>query len=228
MLKNRISLRVATAAGAAAVVVAGTAFGVSAFADTGAVPDQAASAAVLPEDAPVEEEIPFFVDSDPLTQEARQNLRAQATTERDAAVDAGSASAQGEVAPEKEEEEEEAEEETSGGGDQGGGGSTSPVPASESKAIAREQLTARGWGDDQFSCLESLWEKESNWNHLAQNPSSGAYGIPQSLPGSKMASAGSDWQTNPATQIKWGLGYIKDRYGAPCDAWQHSQNNGWY
>jgi hypothetical protein len=70
--------------------------------------------------------------------------------------------------------------------------------------------------------------KESGWNHTAMNPSSGAYGIPQSLPGTKMATAGADWQTNPATQISWGLGYISGRYGSPCNAWAHSQAVNWY
>lgn len=79
----------------------------------------------------------------------------------------------------------------------------------------------------QFGCLDNIWTRESNWNYLAQN-ASGAYGIPQALPGSKMASAGSDWQTNPATQIKWGLGYIQGKYGTPCDAWSFWQANGWY
>jgi hypothetical protein len=96
------------------------------------------------------------------------------------------------------------------------------------KDIAKSMLRDYGWGLDQFSCLEPLWQKESGWNHTAANPSSSAYGIPQALPGSKMASAGSDWQTNPATQIKWGLGYINDRYGSPCGAWSHSQSVGWY
>jgi hypothetical protein len=85
-----------------------------------------------------------------------------------------------------------------------------------------------GWGDDQFGCLVSLWNKESGWNYQAHNRSSGAYGIPQALPGSKMGSAGADWQTNPATQIAWGLGYISGRYGSPCGAWSHSQSTGWY
>jgi hypothetical protein len=96
------------------------------------------------------------------------------------------------------------------------------------KGVAREMMGRHGWGGDQFSCLEQLWEKESHWDHTAQNPSSGAYGIPQALPGSKMASAGSDWQTNPATQIAWGLGYIAERYGTPCSAWGHSQSVNWY
>ncbi len=94
------------------------------------------------------------------------------------------------------------------------------------RAIARAQLAARGWSD-QFGCLDSLWQKESGWSTYAAN-SSGAYGIPQALPGSKMGSAGSDWRTNPATQIRWGLGYIAGRYGSPCAAWSHSQSYNWY
>jgi hypothetical protein len=109
---------------------------------------------------------------------------------------------------------------------------TSPQPVTYSggdpRAIAQEMLAGYGWGSDQWGCLDSLWQKESGWNPYAANPSSGAYGIPQSLPGSKMASAGADWQTNPATQIKWGLGYIQGRYGSPCGAWSHSQSVGWY
>ncbi|WP_235480842.1 hypothetical protein [Agromyces sp. Leaf222] len=85
-----------------------------------------------------------------------------------------------------------------------------------------------GWGDDQFQCLESLWAKESGWSYTAYNASSGATGIPQSLPGSKMATAGADWETNAATQIKWGLGYISGSYGSPCSAWSHSQSMNWY
>lgn len=91
------------------------------------------------------------------------------------------------------------------------------------------QLSAQkyGWGSDQFSCLSSLWQKESGWDYQAYN-SSGATGIPQSLPGSKMASFGDDWQTNAATQIAWGLDYISRGYGTPCSAWGHSQSVNWY
>ncbi|WP_416354748.1 transglycosylase SLT domain-containing protein [Curtobacterium sp. VKM Ac-1376] len=101
-----------------------------------------------------------------------------------------------------------------------------PDPGS-AQAIALEQVTARGWGTDQYNCLVSLWNKESGWRVNAYNPS-GAYGIPQALPGSKMATAGADWQTNPATQITWGLNYIAGVYGTPCGAWGHSQANNWY
>ncbi len=96
------------------------------------------------------------------------------------------------------------------------------------QAIAHSMVLSRGWGEDQFSCLVALWNKESGWRVNAANPSSGAYGIPQALPGSKMGSAGSDWRTNPATQISWGLGYISGRYGTPCGAWGHSQAVNWY
>lgn len=96
------------------------------------------------------------------------------------------------------------------------------------KAIASALLGEYGWSGSQFDCLDKLWTRESNWNPRADNPSSSAYGIPQALPGSKMASAGPDWETNPVTQIKWGLGYIQGRYGTPCSAWAHSESRGWY
>ena len=99
------------------------------------------------------------------------------------------------------------------------------------KWFARQEMAkARyGWGsDEQWDALEQLWTRESGWNYQATNPSSGAYGIPQSLPGSKMAAAGKDWRTNPETQIRWGLSYIKERYGGPKRAWAHFQSRGWY
>jgi len=102
-----------------------------------------------------------------------------------------------------------------------------PDPGS-AKAIAYELVLARGWDEAQYSCLVALWTRESNWNTFAMNPSSGAYGIPQSLPGDKMASAGADWATNPETQIRWGIGYILARYGTPCGAWEHSESHNWY
>jgi hypothetical protein len=96
------------------------------------------------------------------------------------------------------------------------------------RSYARMLVTQRGWSSSQFSCLNLLWNRESGWNYRAQNPSSGAYGIPQALPGSKMGTVASDWRTNPATQIKWGLNYIAERYGTPCGAWAHSERRGWY
>ncbi|MET8506079.1 transglycosylase SLT domain-containing protein [Streptomyces sp. NPDC015232] len=93
----------------------------------------------------------------------------------------------------------------------------------EVKAIARQMIPA-----DQFQCFSNIVDHESGWNYRATNPSSGAYGLVQALPGSKMASAGADWQTNPATQIKWGLSYMNGRYDSPCGAWSFWQANRWY
>ncbi|WP_229275900.1 aggregation-promoting factor C-terminal-like domain-containing protein [Agromyces kandeliae] len=106
---------------------------------------------------------------------------------------------------------------------------TGPANPSGAQAIARDLMASMyGWGSDQFGCLVDLWNKESGWNVYAQNPSSGAYGIPQALPGSKMSTAGADWATSASTQITWGLGYIAGRYGTPCGAWSHSVSVGWY
>jgi hypothetical protein len=105
---------------------------------------------------------------------------------------------------------------------------TAPAPdPGTAKAIAKQLLAARGWGDDQYNCLVTLWNHESGWRVHAAN-GSGAYGIPQALPGSKMGSAGPDWQNNATTQIKWGLGYISSRYSTPCGAWSSWQAHGWY
>lgn len=94
---------------------------------------------------------------------------------------------------------------------------------SDARAYAKSSV-----GTSQFSCLDILWDRESGWRTAAENRSSGAYGIPQALPGSKMASAGDDWRTNPVTQVKWGLRYIEGRYGSACNALQHFYNVGWY
>ena len=93
---------------------------------------------------------------------------------------------------------------------------------------ARQRCEDYGWSDGDFNNLVKLWNRESGWNVTAYNRSSGAYGIPQALPGSKMGSAGSDWRTNYETQIEWGLSYIAGRYGTPTGAWNHSQRTGWY
>jgi hypothetical protein len=98
----------------------------------------------------------------------------------------------------------------------------------DSRSIARHMMASRyGWDAGQFSCLNSLWNRESGWNVHAANPS-GAYGIPQALPGSKMSTKGGDWRDNPATQIAWGLSYVKSSHGSPCSAWSSFQAKGWY
>jgi hypothetical protein len=109
-------------------------------------------------------------------------------------------------------------------------GSTAQVtsaPSGTARQIAQQMLNAEGRGS-QFSCLDALWSRESGWNVYATNPGSGAYGIPQALPGSKMASAGPNWRTDAANQIRWGLSYINSTYGSPCGAWNHEEATGWY
>jgi hypothetical protein len=107
-------------------------------------------------------------------------------------------------------------------------GSAAPAASGSPQQIAEAMLGSFGWSSSQFSCLDPLWQHESGWSVTAANPGSGAYGIPQALPGSRMASAGPDWQSNAATQIKWGLEYIKGTYGSPCGAYAHEQATGWY
>ncbi|CAN5282616.1 hypothetical protein BH09ACT5_BH09ACT5_22780 [soil metagenome] len=102
-----------------------------------------------------------------------------------------------------------------------------PDPGS-AQAIAYGMLQSMGLGDAEYNCLVALWNRESHWNVYAYNASSGAYGIPQALPGEKMASAGADWATSASTQVSWGLSYISGRYGTPCGAWAHSEEQGWY
>jgi hypothetical protein len=132
-------------------------------------------------------------------------------------------------------------ENSGGSGNSGGGGTsannsatsqtTTPVAAPDpgtAQHIAYQMMSSFGFSPStQWSCLDEVWQKESSWQYDAQN-ASGAYGIPQALPASKMSSAGSDYLTNPATQIKWGLGYISSVYGTPCNAWSHEVNDGWY
>ena len=97
------------------------------------------------------------------------------------------------------------------------------------KEIARQiAKNVYGWGDGEFTCYDNIIMRESNWIVTADNPTSSAYGIPQALPGKRMASEGADWRTNPATQIRWGLKYVKERYGSPCRAWSFKRANGWY
>lgn len=112
-------------------------------------------------------------------------------------------------------------------------GGAGPVPSS-CKAYTGNQATGctlmlqRGYALSQMPCLVNMWNKESHWRTTAENKSSGAYGIPQALPASKMAKYGADYRTNPVPQIKWGLDYIKNRYSSPCGAWSYWQAHGWY
>ncbi|MEP7025002.1 MAG: lytic transglycosylase domain-containing protein [Actinomycetota bacterium] len=118
----------------------------------------------------------------------------------------------------------------------GGAAPGSPAPTvnapapdpGTAQAIAYQMLPSFGWkASTYYGCLDNIWSRESGWRYNAEN-ASGAYGIPQALPGSKMATAGADWATNPATQIKWGMGYIQGRYGNPCSAWAFWEAHSWY
>ncbi len=104
----------------------------------------------------------------------------------------------------------------------------SPTKAANKETARQLALSLYGWGDDQFTCYDNIIMRESLWDQFADNPTSSAYGIPQALPGNRMASEGADWKTNPATQIKWGLKYVKERYGTPCQAWSFKKAKGWY
>jgi hypothetical protein len=122
-----------------------------------------------------------------------------------------------------------------GGYPDGGGGEQPPAAHVECTSLSGHRQTGCTlmvtWAkipSNQFNCLDRLWKRESGWSPRAHNKSSGAHGIPQALPGKKMAVYGADWFTNPVPQIKWGLMYIKKRYGTPCSAWGHSERVGWY
>jgi hypothetical protein len=117
-----------------------------------------------------------------------------------------------------------------GGGSSGSAGPpVAPPDPGTAQSIAYNMLSSFGWNPQTyFSCLNNIWTRESGWVYTATNPISGAYGIPQALPGDKMASAGPNWQTDPTTQIKWGLGYIQSTYGDPCSAWAFWQAHDYY
>lgn len=160
-------------------------------------------------------------------QAAAQAAREQAEREAAEREEAEREAAEQEEAQREEAQREEAARERSAADDRASR-SGSRSSGGSAKSIAADMVAARGWSSSQFDCLDQLWQKESGWRVSAANPSSGAYGIPQSLPASKMASSGSDYRTNAATQIDWGLGYIAGRYGTPCGAWEHSRANNWY
>jgi len=105
---------------------------------------------------------------------------------------------------------------------------TADLSDADPRALARALMPQFGMSSSQFGCLDNIWSQESGWNVHAANPTSWAYGILQALPGSKMASAGANWANNAETQIRWGLGYIRSRYGSACAAWSFKQGAGWY
>ncbi|MFJ7236954.1 transglycosylase SLT domain-containing protein [Streptomyces olivaceus] len=233
---SRISVRGFAVASATAVTAVGSVVGV-ASGSTAQNSDAEATAAgtTLLADIPMGEQAQVQTAS--LTQQADvQAIAADASAKKDAEESARKAAAKSAVAKKeaaekeakaKKEAEERKEREEAASRSETRDASTIQVQSSytvaEVQAIAR-QLVPSG----QFQCFSNIVNHESTWNYQATNASSGAYGLVQALPGSKMASAGADWQTNPATQIKWGLNYMDSRYGSPCGAWEFWQANNWY
>ncbi|MBT2876062.1 transglycosylase SLT domain-containing protein [Streptomyces sp. SID8376] len=231
---SRISVRGFAVASATAVTAVGSVVGVASGSTAAQNNDAEATAAgtTLLADIPAGQQAQVQTAS--LTQQAQtMAIAADATAKKDAEEAARKAAAETAIAKKKEaekaaqeaKEREEAEKAASRSAAREA--STFAVQASysvsEVQAIARQMVPA-----DQFQCFSNIVDHESSWNYQASNPSSGAYGLVQALPGSKMASAGADWQTNPATQIKWGLNYMDSRYGSPCGAWEFWQANNWY
>ncbi|MER7109646.1 transglycosylase SLT domain-containing protein [Streptomyces sp. NPDC000229] len=239
---SRISVRGFAVASATAVTTVGAVVGV-ASGNTQPSNDNfeaAAANTTLLADIPVGEQAQVQVSS--LTQQAEaqaaaadsaaqksaeEAARIQAAKDAEAKKAAADAEAEKAKAAKAEEERKQREAEERASRDEVR--SASSFSAQSSYSVAEVQAMARQMiPGDQFQCFSNIVDHESDWNYRAQNPSSGAYGLVQALPGSKMASAGADWQTNPATQIKWGLNYMNERYGSPCGAWDFWQANNWY
>ncbi|MGK5500889.1 transglycosylase SLT domain-containing protein [Streptomyces sp. URMC 125] len=229
---TRISVRGFAVASATAVTTVGAVVGVASGSEQGTAEPVEVTAA----DATLLAEIPAGQQAQTasLTQQADNAAAAADAAARKAAEEAArkqaaaDAKAKREAAEKKAAEEAEKREEArqqaaSRSAERTDFAVQSSYTIAEVKAMAQQIV-----GAGQFQCFSSIVERESGWNYRAQNPSSGAYGLVQALPGSKMASAGADWRTNPATQIKWGLNYMNDRYGSPCGAWQFWQANHWY
>ncbi|MFJ6747020.1 transglycosylase SLT domain-containing protein [Streptomyces sp. NPDC091266] len=231
---SRISVRGFAVASATAVTTVGAVVGVAAGSDQGSVGNTEATAA----DATIAE-IPTGqqaqVQTASLTQQAdEQSTQADAAALKSAQESARKAAAQTaqdkkDAAEEKAKAEKEAKERKELAASRSSARDAADFTVKGSYSIADTQAIARQMmPGDQFQCFSNIVDHESGWNYQASNASSGAYGLVQALPGSKMSSAGSDWQTNPATQIKWGLNYMNDRYGSPCGAWSFWQANSWY
>ncbi|MFF0220908.1 transglycosylase SLT domain-containing protein [Streptomyces sp. NPDC004629] len=230
---SRISVRGFAVASATAVTAVGSVVGVA----SGSVAqnndaEATATDATLLADIPAGQQAQVQTAS--LTQQAdAQAIAADASAKKDAEAAARKAAAEtaiakkdaAEKAAKAAKEREEAAKEASRSKSVG----AASFPVQSSYSVAQIQAMARQMvASGQFQCFSNIVDHESSWNYRAVNASSGAYGLFQALPGSKMSSVGADWQTNPATQIKWGLNYMNDRYGSPCDAWSFWQANHWY
>ncbi|MCI0383854.1 transglycosylase SLT domain-containing protein [Streptomyces sp. CNQ085] len=231
---TRISVRGFAVASATAVTTVGAVVGVASGSEQGtAEPVEATAAdATLLADIPAGQQaqtasLTQQADNAAVAADAEAKKAAEEAARKQAAKDAQAKREAAEKAAEAAEEakkREEAEQQAaSRSAERTDFAVQSSYTVAQVKAMAQQIV-----GAGQFQCFSSIIERESGWNYKAQNPSSGAYGLVQALPGSKMASAGADWQTNPATQIKWGVNYMNDRYGSPCGAWEFWQANHWY
>ncbi|GGZ77194.1 transglycosylase SLT domain-containing protein [Streptomyces subrutilus] len=238
---SRISVRGFAVASATAVTTVGAVVGVAAGDPSSNDIETTASGATLLTDIPVGDQAQ--VQSASLTQQAdaivhAADADAKRTAEESARLQAAETAkakkaeaekaeadkkAEADAKAKKEREEKEQVASRSAARDAGDFEVQGSYTVAQVKAIAQQMVPA-----GQFQCFSKIINQESTWNYKAVNSSSGAYGLVQALPGSKMASAGADWRTNPATQIKWGLNYMEDRYGSPCGAWSFHQANGWY
>ncbi|WP_189784719.1 transglycosylase SLT domain-containing protein [Streptomyces capitiformicae] len=229
---SRISVRGFAVASATAVTAVGSVVGV-ASGSTAQTTDDAEAVAndtTLLADIPVGQQaqvqtasLTAQADAQAIAADASARKDAEETARKKAAQDAIDKQKAAEKAEQERKEKEEAEAKAKAAGNLGN------TPVQGSYSIAEIQAMAKSVvASDQWTCFSNIVDHESDWNYKAVNPSSGAYGLFQALPGTKMASAGADWQTNPATQIKWGLNYMESRYGSPCGAWSFWQANQWY
>ncbi|MFF5716636.1 transglycosylase SLT domain-containing protein [Streptomyces buecherae] len=249
---SRISVRGFAVASATAVTTVGAVVGVASGSDKGSTTEPVEATAA---DTTILAEIPAGqqaqVQTASLTQQAdvqstaadaeakksaEESARKQAAKDASAKKAAAAEKAEKERAEKEaaekkaaEEREKEKKEEAASRSASRDSVSTSSFPQQGSYSVAEVQAIARQLvPGDQFQCFSNIVNHESTWNYKATNPSSGAYGLVQALPASKMSTAGADWRTNPATQIKWGLNYMNESYGSPCGAWSFWQSNHWY
>jgi len=223
---SRISVRGLAVASATAVTTVGAVVGVASGAEQGGTtqPVEAAGTTTLLADIPAGQQVQQAslteqaqAQSDAADASARQSAEEAARVQ--AAKDAATKKAAADKAAADAAAKKAADEAAASSGD-----SSASYPVQASYTVAEVQAMAQTIvGSSQYACFSNIVTRESGWDYTAQNPSSGAYGLVQANPGSKMASVASDWMTNPATQIKWGLAYMNDRYGSPCGAWDYWQ-----
>jgi hypothetical protein len=224
---SRISVRGFAVASATAVTTVGAVVGVASGADQGGSnePVEAAGTTTLLADIPAGQQ----VQQASLTEQVQAQSDAADAHARQGAEQAARLQAAKDAAAKKKAADAAAEKARLKKLAAGKGDPDASFPAQPSYTVAQVQAMARQIvGSGQYACFSNIVSHESGWRYTATNASSGAYGLVQALPGSKMASAGADWRTNPATQIKWGLHYMNSRYGSPCDAWSFWQVNHYY